>query len=128
MRGGGHGDFAPWNLFRTPPGWTILDWEHAEEEAEPFFDVLHYLTMAHSLLGHPSRRAILEGLSGAGWIGRALLTYSQGAELSLDGVPDIFVAYLKSRDNLNGSTRADRIALRARRELLAAMGSRPPVD
>ena len=127
-RGGGHGDFAPWNLFRTPPGWTILDWEHAQGKAEPFFDILHYVTMAHSLLGHPSRKAVLQGLAGEGWIGRALLLYGEGARLPLDDLPDIFVRYLESRERLHGDTRADRLAMRARAELLEAMGSRARSD
>ena len=123
-KGGGHGDFAPWNLFRTPPGWTILDWEHAREESEPFFDILHYMTMAHSLLGHPSRNAILQGLEGQGWIGKAFLCYADGARLSMDELPDTFVRYLESRERLRGDTRADRLAMRARADLLAAMGTR----
>ena len=127
-KGLAHGDFAPWNLFRTPPGWTILDWEHAEERAEPFFDVLHYVTMAHSLLGHPSRRAILDGVLGYGWIGRVMAAYARGANVSLQPLPEIFIAYLESRADRNGKTRADRVASRARTDLLAAMGVRSPAE
>ena len=127
-KGLAHGDFAPWNLFRTPPGWTILDWEHAEERAEPFFDVLHYVTMAHSLLGHPSRRAILDGVLGYGWIGRVLAAYARGADISLQPLPEIFISYLRSRADGDGRTRADRVARRARTDLLAAMGVRSPAE
>jgi hypothetical protein len=120
-KGLGHGDFAPWNLFRTPEGWTILDWEHAGEKTKPFVDILHYVTMAHSLLGHPSRKAVLEGIASQGWIGDALAAYAEGAQLSLERLPDIFVDYLKGRV-LSGNTKADKQAARARDALLAAMG------
>lgn len=117
------GDCAPWNLFWTARGsWALLDWEHANSEAAPFFDLFHYTVMAHSLLGLPSHQAILEGLTGRGPFGRAVTAYRQAADLPEDEVRPCFVDYLEGSAKLmKPATRDGHLGLRARESLLASL-------
>jgi hypothetical protein len=81
-----HGDCTPWNLLATGEGWTLVDWEDSGP-AGPFSDPLLYLLRSQGHLGRPSRRALVAGLRGSGWIGAALLAYAEaaGAELGDSG-------------------------------------------
>jgi thymidylate kinase len=98
--GPAHGDFAPWNLFRTRDGWTLLDWEEARQEAPPFFDLFHYLVQAHALLRHPTRRQLLAGIEGTGRVGRAIHAYASGAGLRSDEAMEFFRIYLEESSRL----------------------------
>ena len=93
-RGSAHGDFAPWNLLPTGGGWVLVDWEMATDDAPPFFDVLHWLVMAHAHLGRPAPAAIRDGLEGRGWIGACLRAYAEGAGLPTAGLRGRLVGYL----------------------------------
>ncbi len=120
--GPSHGDFAPWNLFKTSSGWCLLDWEEAGEEAPPFFDLFHYLVQAHALLGRPSRPAILRGLRGRGWTGRVIEAYSSAAGVPSGDARKHLIDYLgASQENLRLDKADGRAGLRARRALLAAL-------
>jgi len=99
--GPAHGDFAPWNLFRTRSGRTLLDWEEARQGAPPFFDLFHYLVQAHALLRHPpTRQQLLAGIEGRGWVGRAILAYASGAEVRFVEAMKYFRAYLEESSRL----------------------------
>jgi thymidylate kinase len=118
-RGRSHGDFAPWNLLETDRGWVLIDWEDATDDGPPFFDLWHYLVQAHVLLGRPSGRDIERGLTGAGWVGRAVTAYARGAGLPRDRARELLVHYLTvSRDNLDPGVRHAEKATEARRALL----------
>jgi thymidylate kinase len=121
--GPGHGDFAPWNVFRVGDRWFLLDWEDATERAPDFEDPFHFIVQAHALLGRPSRRDVLAGLDGDGWVGRAIDAYADGAGLSTDGLTERFVSYLRWSLAVQHPERADGIrGIRARRRLLADLG------
>jgi hypothetical protein len=96
--GAAHGDCAPWNLLRrTERGWVLLDWEDASFSEPPFFDVLHYIIQAHTVLGGPSSRAVLDGvLEGRGWVGRAVRAYADGAGLAMEDAPRRLATYLRT--------------------------------
>lgn len=79
--GAAHGDFAPWNLLRSRDGWTLVDWEYAHGDADPFEDLLHHLVSCSQLLGRPSPSRLSDELDGEGWIGRAVAAYATGAGL-----------------------------------------------
>jgi hypothetical protein len=118
-----HGDCAPWNLLRTAEGWTLVDWEHAREDAPPFFDLFHYLVQAHVLLGRPSREALLNGLEGHSWIGAALRAYSESADLDPGEARAGLSAYLETTAvTLDESTLDGRLGLEARRVLASWLG------
>ncbi|MGH2820655.1 MAG: phosphotransferase [Actinomycetota bacterium] len=118
-----HGDFAPWNLFKSARGWVVLDWEHAQPGGRAFFDMFHYVVMAHALLGKPSRQAILSGISGKGWFGRALSAYARAADLPLENIEDHFVRYVvESAAHLDRNTRDGRRGMAARSRLLSDLG------
>jgi hypothetical protein len=119
-----HGDFTPWNLLRTDDGWVLLDWEEVTAEGLAFFDVLHYLVQGHALLGHPSRRTLLRGLDGAGWVGTALRAYADAAGLDAAQARPALVAYL-GWSLLRQDRDADRRwrGRQVREELLGALGS-----
>ncbi|MDQ4058418.1 MAG: aminoglycoside phosphotransferase family protein [Actinomycetota bacterium] len=123
-RGLVHGDFAPWNLYRTDRGWTILDWEDARDHGAPFHDVFNYVVMSHSLLGRPRQRGVLQGLRGAGWVGAAMRGFAAGAGLDTNGLMDRFCDYLEtSKEKLDLSRRDGRIGLRARERLLLSVAA-----
>ncbi|MER5178796.1 phosphotransferase [Streptomyces sp. NPDC002896] len=41
-----HGDFAPWNVLRTPAGIALVDWERARIADQPLRDLIHYVMQA----------------------------------------------------------------------------------
>ena len=45
-----HGDFAPWNLLRTPDGVGLVDWESSRFELDPLYDLAHFVTSKGALL------------------------------------------------------------------------------
>lgn len=121
-KGMAHGDCAPWNLLDTGDEWALVDWEEAHKEAPPFFDVLHYLVQSHALLKRPTRRAIVQGAAGRGWIGQRLHAYAEAAEVDPGSAPDHLVAYLRaSASSLDRGSVDGRTGLLARRRLLACL-------
>jgi glycosyltransferase involved in cell wall biosynthesis len=122
--GAAHGDFAPWNLLLANDGqWTLLDWENASSDSSPFFDLFHFLVQSNHELRFPPRGAIVNGLVGRGWIGRAIRAYADGAEVPPEHAGKYFRSYLEeTRASLDPL--ASRRALRARRDLARRIGSR----
>jgi hypothetical protein len=45
-----HGDFAPWNLIRTPDGLRAIDWEDACLDGFPGFDLVHFVIQTGVLM------------------------------------------------------------------------------
>jgi hypothetical protein len=102
----------------------VVDWEDARDDAPPFFDVIHYLVQAHALLGHPSGKELLQGLStGVGWVGSAVRAYGSAARVPTSKAIDLFPQYLQATVvGLDARTRDGRRGIAARRSLLAALG------
>jgi len=125
VSGPGHGDLAPWNIFRTNAGWCIFDWEEASEAAPDFEDPFHYLVQAHALLGRPRTADLLAGVRGArgrSSVRRPLLAYADAAGLDRASIPGAFVAYLeRSRAALRPNRSDRRRGIAARDRLLEAM-------
>lgn len=110
-----HGDFAPWNVHRRGRDWILLDWEHAVQGGDPYFDVFHYLVQSAALLGHPRIPQLLDGIRGRGWMGIALHAYEGGARLQDGDRLTWFTSYLeRSRQMLDGDTPEGRKGIRAR--------------
>jgi thiamine kinase-like enzyme len=103
MIGAAHGDCTPWNLMLGQDGeWTLVDWEDARSDAPPFFDVFHYLVQSNQELLLPRRTAIVDGLSGKGWIGGVIGAYAEGAGIPAETAGEFFEQYLKdSSSSLN---------------------------
>jgi thiamine kinase-like enzyme len=119
-----HGDFAPWNLLKTERAWVLVDWEEARQRDRPFFDLFHYLFMAHLNLGEFSQEALLEGLEGKGWIGRAIAAYAEGARLHDVDPRDLLIFYLhSSSQTLNLATPDGLSDYQRRQKLLKALGA-----
>jgi hypothetical protein len=116
-----HGDFTPWNLLPTADEWILLDWEETRDQAPPFFDLVHYLFLAHALTGHPSRHALLAGMAGTGWIGACIRAYAEEADLSPAGAPPSLTSYLEGQGDLDQARWAGPAINRARRSLLAGL-------
>jgi hypothetical protein len=114
-----HGDFAPWNLLRTKDGWVLLDWEHASDSKPPFFDLWHYIMQAHSLLGRPDTKALIDGVkNGRGWVGVALAQYARGYHRPATEATDFFDDYINaSAEQLAGKSQREQHGLKARAEL-----------
>ena len=68
-----HGDFAPWNVFRTGPARVVaIDWEHSETKGFPYLDSAHYLLQTAALVkrlrpaaGLRQAIRVLTGIGGA---------------------------------------------------------------
>jgi hypothetical protein len=45
-----HGDFAPWNLFMSPNGMRIIDWEYGQLEGFPYIDYCFYILQTGVLI------------------------------------------------------------------------------
>ena len=119
-----HGDFAPWNLLETERGWVLVDWEEARGRDRPFFDLFHYLFMAHQNLAAYSRQDFLDGLEGKGSIGRAIAAYAEGAHLRNVDLRELLIFYLRSSgERLDLASPDGRSDYRARRRLLTALGA-----
>jgi hypothetical protein len=116
-----HGDFAPWNLLPTEEGWILLDWEETREGAPPFFDLFHYLIQAHALIGLPSRRELLAGVAGGGWVGAAIQAYAGTAGLRVSSVPSLLRSYVRDREEQHPMRTDEKAMNRARRRLLARL-------
>jgi thymidylate kinase len=123
-RGYVHGDCAPWNLYKTKNGWFLCDWESARPDGHPFDDVFHFVIQAHALLGRPSRSAVLAGLHGRGWVGRALLAYAGAAGLNLRDAPEALRAYLeRSQTDLSVDKSDERRGIEVRQFLAKVLGT-----
>jgi hypothetical protein len=119
-----HGDFAPWNLLETERGWVLVDWEEARERDRPFFDLFHYVFMAHQNLAAFSREDFLDGLEGRGRIGRAIAAYAEGADLRDVDLRELLIFYLRSSSQLLDLASPDgRSDYRARQRLLSVLGA-----
>lgn len=122
LGGGGHGDFAPWNVMRTRQGWTLLDWEEATAESPAYADPFHYLIQAHALLGRPRKDEVLRGLEGRGWVGAALEAYASVGYLTDVDRREALVHYLQ-RSMPDDLSRPDHVqGFKARQRLLKLMG------
>ncbi|HYZ78724.1 MAG TPA: phosphotransferase [Gaiellaceae bacterium] len=119
-----HGDFAPWNLLETGGGWVLVDWEEARDRDRPFFDLFHYLFMAHQNLAAFSRQDFLDGLEGKGRIGRAIAAYAEGADLRDVDLRELLIFYLRSSsERLNLASPDGRSDYEARQRLLEMLGT-----
>jgi hypothetical protein len=117
-----HGDFAPWNLLKTERGWVLVDWEEARDRDRAFFDLFHYLFMAHLNLAAFSQQALLDGLEGKGWIGRVIAAYAEGAHLRDANLRELLIFYLRSSSQrLDLESQDGRSDYRARRRLLEVL-------
>jgi hypothetical protein len=117
-----HGDFAPWNLLQTRRGWVLVDWEEAHDRGRPFFDLFHYLVMANLALERPSQRALLEGLEGKGWVGRAIAVYAESARLDNEDTRELLISYLRaSSEGLNLATPGGLLDFQGRQGILKAL-------
>jgi hypothetical protein len=119
-KGFSHGDFAPWNLLKCGSEWVLIDWENGGVSG-PFQDPFHFLVQGHILLGQPSRDEIYKGLNGIGWVGAALKSYAEGANLPAEFAQAGLERYLLSPppDGKSGSP----YELRARHSLLEGLTS-----
>jgi hypothetical protein len=115
-----HGNLAPWNLLQTDNGWTLIDWEHAQDDQPPFIDLCHYLVLAHARLRRPSRRTLIEGfVDGRGWVGRAVRAYAQGAQLPATDAGRVLRWHLETMEvRLPPPNPDERTVSRARHRLL----------
>ncbi len=121
--GTSHGDTAPWNLLQDGGRFTLIDWEEAGSGYPPFFDPLHFLVQAHSLLGKPSQPDLLDGLAGrGGWIDHVLSVYAAAVGSRSHDRRTALADYLAvSAGRIRSDTTQGRRALRARRALSAAL-------
>jgi hypothetical protein len=117
-----HGDCAPWNLLQTRSGWSLIDWEYAEEGKPPFFDLFHFLVQSTGELRRPTKRAVLDGLELNGPVGESIKAYAAGADLDPHDAKPLFWEYLE-RSSAGVKPGVPPRALRVRRQLTRMMES-----
>jgi hypothetical protein len=121
-----HGDFAPWNLLRTDRGWLLIDWEYASREHPAFYDIFHHLVQTHVLLHRPSRRTLLEGMTGEGPMAPLLHAYARAAGVDVRLAPELLRLYAKlSAAHLDPGRPDGRAGLDVRNELARWAEGRP---
>ena len=102
----------------------LIDWDDAHAGAPPFYDIFHYLVQSTTLLGRPSRRALMLGLEGNGWVGRAVAAYASGAGVAIAEAPRHLESYLEeSARRVDLATREGPMSLEFRKDLLAHIRS-----
>jgi hypothetical protein len=74
--------------------WYLIDWEMADDQGIPYFDVFHYVILSHAMLHRPTRRQILDGVAGRGLVGAAVRAYADGAKIPMARTDEAFNSYL----------------------------------
>lgn len=59
-----HGDFTPWNMYVTPDGISLYDWEMSKQDMPLLFDLFHYTIQNSVLVRHQLTHQIEEELTG----------------------------------------------------------------
>lgn len=127
-RGPAHGDFAPWNVLALDDQrWLVIDWEDATSDGTPFQDLFHWLVQSNALLGRPTRRTIIRGFRGDGWVGGAFDAYATAAGLDAADRIEVFRTYLQhSSQRLSARGTSHRREIAAREHLLRETGGANP--
>jgi hypothetical protein len=73
-----HGDFAPWNVLRSPDGLRAIDWENARPNGFPHLDLAYHLLQTAALVPRLAPRAALR-LAAEYLAGAAGLSYEEAA-------------------------------------------------
>jgi hypothetical protein len=117
-----HGDCAPWNVLQTRSGWALIDWEDADENGSPFFDLFHFFVQSSGELGRPTKRTLLAGMELHGPVGESIKAYAAGAERDPRETKPMFREYLE-RSAAGVEPGIHPRALRIRRQLARMMES-----
>jgi tRNA A-37 threonylcarbamoyl transferase component Bud32 len=93
-----HGDFAAWNLIEHGRRVGVVDWEHANFDGLPYWDVWHFSVQAAG----PARsdfalHAIHRAVRGEGKLGEALNRYATMSGVPVGLAPDVLLVYLVRR-------------------------------
>lgn len=94
IRGFRHRQCTPWTLLNAGDRWYLVDWEMADDQGIPFFDIFHYVVLSHAMLHRPTRRQILDGVAGRGWVGAAVRAYADGAKIPMARTDEALNSYL----------------------------------
>jgi hypothetical protein len=103
-----HGDLAPWNMLQTSAGVALVDWESSRIEADPLFDLSHFVVSTGALLGWhrpPQAVAALTAEGSAGW------RYLERLDLDPRRAPQLLDGYLQRTDGRSGKVRRYRQAV-----------------
>jgi hypothetical protein len=112
-----HGDFAPWNIKQSRGAPYLYDWECADEQGSPGWDLFNFITEKRLLLENRTPNQVLgeiiSGEDGSGW----LATYFRSLCISEELRPALYLAYLMCQ--LSGSARTRKGSFQWRRQLAA---------
>jgi hypothetical protein len=125
--GPAHGDFAPWNLLETKDACVVVDWESGSMASPPFYDLFHFLVQSCALLGRPTQREVLQGVTTAeGDLARLVQAYADGAGISADDVSQHFLTYLRTSPSALDPTGPNyRAGIRVREQLERSLVGAP---
>jgi hypothetical protein len=90
-----HGDFAPWNVLTNGSRVGIVDWEAADFEGLPFWDLWHFILSATSVAPPSgSVAAVRAALRNQGPLMPALEHYAERVGVPVTSGRSVLVAYL----------------------------------
>jgi hypothetical protein len=90
-----HGDFAPWNVFVRGSRVGVLDWEAADRQGLPFWDLWHFAVSAmHVAPGAIALRTIREALHGRGSLMPLLRRYAHRTHVPIESARAVLILYL----------------------------------
>ncbi len=111
-----HGDFAPWNAKQSRNGLYVFDWECADPQGPPGWDLFHFLTETGLLLQRATPRQLLDDIL-SGPASDRLRKYLQLISIREEWLAPLYLAYLVCRLSLYA--RVDEGYFRKRQQLAA---------
>lgn len=108
----GHGDFTPWNIIIDERDeMFILDWEYAETEFVPGWDIFHYIVQKQTLVDGKSSGEVLELCRE--WISseRGLAYFEKARLAEIGQAEDLLGTYLLYSQYIMGIDRAELISI-----------------
>jgi thymidylate kinase len=92
-----HGDFAPWNAHLLNGRLFIFDWEYADFEAPPLWDLFHFAVQTMWLLQNRTPTDVLQAVFDDGIKNARIRTYLESLSLNGTDLRSLFSIYLLDR-------------------------------
>ncbi len=95
-----HGDFTPWNAKQLRDGLYVFDWECADQQGPPGWDLFHFFTETGLLLKGATPRQLVDDMLSAGPASQWLSKYLQSVSVRNEYLTPLYLAYLVCRLSL----------------------------
>jgi thymidylate kinase len=98
-----HGDFVPWNAVWLDGKAVLFDWEYADREGPPGYDIFHFLFQTWTLLDGRSPAWIHDAVRESGACRNGIEEHLRGLDIGKQLVGPLFLLYLLDRLVFYGS-------------------------